>query len=143
MISAARRLARAASSAHLASPQHLRHGIASSMTDRATNYARAVVSGAVVAGLGVSAACQRHLDDLKHGAKRGFRWRSDLGARALEFFPECLRLFEGQYGGQPFAPEDWQAFIVESLHGWVGKDGFRRLPHGVYRSRQGQWQDAI
>jgi len=97
------------------------------MADRVTEYGRAVVSGAIVAAPAVRAACARHLDDLKHGAKRGLRWRADLAQRALDFFPECLRLFEGQHAGQPFVLQDWQAFIVGSLHGWLGKDGFRRF----------------
>src|SRR4029077_20036396 len=56
------------------------------VADPATDYARAVVAGRVVAGHLVRQACQRHLDDLKHGGKRGLTWRPDLAARAYRFF---------------------------------------------------------
>jgi hypothetical protein len=73
----------------------------SSTTDRATAYAKRVVSGAVVAGPHVRNACRRHLDDLKHGKKRGLRYDPEAAARAIRFFETKLRLSEGQFEGKP------------------------------------------
>lgn len=90
-----------------------------SSVDRATAYARDVVSGKIVAGPHVRNACRRHLDDLKEGAKRGLRYDPELAARALRFFEGRLRLSEGQFEGQPFKAEPSQAFIIGSLFGWL------------------------
>lgn len=96
------------------------------MTDPVRDYVRAVTAGAIVAGPGVRAACQRHLDDLRHGPGRGLRWDQDKALRALDFFPEVLRLAEGAFAGKPFVLSPFQQFIVGSLFGWIGADGFRR-----------------
>jgi phage terminase large subunit-like protein len=92
-----------------------------------TTYANAVAAGDVVAGPGVRAACARHLDDLKRGPKRGLRWDKAKAQLALDFFPECLRLAEGEHAGKPFVLQPWQQFIVGGLFGWLGADGFRRF----------------
>lgn len=48
--------------------------------------------------------------------------------RALDFFPEVLRLNGGQFEGVPFVLGPWQQFIVGSLFGWVqAADGTRRF----------------
>lgn len=86
-----------------------------------------MTSGKIVAGPLVRLACKRHLEDLKHGPDRGLEWRVDLVHRAVNFFPEILRLAEGEFAGEPFALQPWQCFIVGSLFGWVGPDGYRRF----------------
>ncbi|MGD9879014.1 MAG: terminase large subunit [Hyphomicrobiaceae bacterium] len=43
------------------------------------------------------------------------------------FFSEKLRLAEGEHAGQPFDLALAQAFIVGSLFGWKGEDGYRRF----------------
>ena len=95
--------------------------------DRPTRYAEDVVAGKIVAGPWVRLACQRHLDDLKHGPKRGLRWDLDACNRVLRFFEEFLFLAEGQHAGRPFKLRPWQAFIIGSIFGWKGRDGFRRF----------------
>ena len=46
---------------------------------------------------------------------------------AVDFFAECLHLFEGVDGGdQPFVLEDWQAAIVGCIFGWKRENGTRR-----------------
>src|SRR3990167_10324701 len=59
--------------------------------DHATQYARAVVGGEIVAGKWVRLACARHLRDLEDGAKRGLRWEPVRAERVFAFF-RCLRL---------------------------------------------------
>src|SRR5689334_7814355 len=90
-------------------------------------YAEAVLAGLVVAGPLVRAACKRHLADFADGPARGLTWDLAAARRAIAFFPDVLRLAEGEHAGRPFSLEPWQQFIVGSLFGWKTADGFRRF----------------
>jgi len=57
----------------------------------------------------------------------GLRWDVDAANRAIGFFEEALHLSAGEFEGKPFRLEPWQAFIVGSLFGWKGADGYRRF----------------
>lgn len=98
-----------------------------SKADIVETYARDVLSGAIVAGPLVRATCQRHLTDLTEGPKRGLKWDWPSAKRAIGFFPDVLRLTEGEHDGKPFVLEPFQAFIVGSLFGWKAPDGWRRF----------------
>jgi phage terminase large subunit-like protein len=87
-------------------------------TDRATNYARAVIDGEIVAGPHVRNACRRHLDDLENGSERGLKYDPALAARAIRFFETKYRLSEGQFEGNPFRSQPSQDFIIGSIFGW-------------------------
>lgn len=89
------------------------------VVDRATEYATRVLDGQIIAGPHVRNACARHLRDLVDGPARGLRWDVDAAAHAIQFFEECLCLNGGEYEGQPFLLDHWQAFIVGSLYGWM------------------------
>ncbi len=91
--------------------------------DRATAYARQVKAGKILAGKWVRLACARHLHDLRHGKARGLRWDREKAEKAVDFFFEILVLEDGR----PFKLEPFQAFIIGSLFGWYGSDGFRRF----------------
>lgn len=95
--------------------------------DPVDGYAKAVGSGEIIAGPLVRAACARHLNDRKNGSERGLRWDAEAAARAIKFFPVVLRLSEGEFSGEPFILQPWQQFIIGSLFGWKGSDGFRRF----------------
>lgn len=94
--------------------------------DPATQYAQDVVAGRILAGRPVRLACRRHLHDLKDGSRRGLRFDIEAAQRAIDFFG-FLTLAEGQHAGKPFVLEPFQQFIVGSLFGWKGADGFRRF----------------
>ena len=89
-------------------------------------YARAVVNGKIVAGKLVRLACQRHLDDLVNGNARGLIWDADAARHAIAFFGH-LRHSTGEWAGQPFELQLWQAFVIGSLYGWKRKNGLRRF----------------
>ncbi len=91
--------------------------------DQATEYARAVVAGKVLAGRPVRLACERHLRDIKSGAKRGLKWNVKKAETAIEFFYDMLVLEDGR----PFKLEPYQCFQVGSVFGWYGGDGYRRF----------------
>lgn len=99
----------------------------SSSLDPVTRYATDVVEGREIAGYLVRAACQRHLDDLEHGEKRGIWWDWPAAERVLEFFPTVLRLAGGDHEGKSFNLHPSQQFIAGSLFGWKSEDGSRRF----------------
>jgi phage terminase large subunit-like protein len=89
-------------------------------------YARAVISGKIVAGKLVKLACKRHLDDLKNAGERGLFWDVDAARHAIAFFGH-LRHSTGEWANQPFELQPWQAFVIGSLYGWKRADGLRRF----------------
>jgi phage terminase large subunit-like protein len=90
-------------------------------------YARDVVAGKIIAGPLVRLACERHLRDMEDGKKRGLRFDEDRAAHAVGFFPAALCLAEGEHAGKAFELQPWQQFIIASIFGWLGPDGFRRF----------------
>jgi phage terminase large subunit-like protein len=88
------------------------------MTDPATDYAKGVVAGKIVAGPYVRDACERHLRDLKDGPKRGLKWDLAAADRVYRYFRTVLRLAGGEHEGKPYELEPSQKFIVGSLFGW-------------------------
>jgi phage terminase large subunit-like protein len=86
--------------------------------DRATDYAKRVLAGEIIAGPHVRDACGRHLRDLAEAPARGFTWSPERARDAIAFFEEILCLNGGDFEGRPFMLQPWQAFIVGSLHGW-------------------------
>jgi phage terminase large subunit-like protein len=46
--------------------------------------------------------------------------------KAVGFFEDCLTFTAGQWKGQPFILQPWQAAIVANLFGWKRPDGMRR-----------------
>jgi len=70
----------------------------------------------------VRLACQRHLDDLEHGEKRGLWWDQSGADRVFGFFGEVLHLAGGEFEGKPFSLAPPQQFIVGSLFGWRKED---------------------
>lgn len=60
---------------------------------------------------------------MKDQKRTGLVWRADLAQRAIDFFAEVLILDNGK----PFRLEDYQQFIVGSVFGWLGPDGYRRF----------------
>lgn len=114
-----------------------------SSTDRATDYARRVLSGEIVVGPHVRNACRRHLDDLEHGAERGLTW--DLGAakHVWKWFEGVLKLSEGQFEGVPFKLDPSQAFILGSLFGWKRADGSRRFRRAYIEQGKGNGKSPL
>lgn len=107
-----------------------------------TTYAQDVVSGEIVAGKMVRQACQRHLDDLEHGAARGLRFEPSEAEYAINFF-KLLSLTEGEFAGNPFLLEPFQQFIVGSLFGWKGADGYRRFRTAYIETAKGSGKSPL
>ena len=100
---------------------------ANSSADPVTAFALEVVSGSRVAGPHVRNQCARHLKDIKDGKKRGLLWNVDEASKAIRFYESVLKLNGGGYEGVPFKLLPWQKFVVGSIFGWIGVDGYRRF----------------
>ena len=92
--------------------------------DPTTLYAIRVGEGRIVAGPPVRAACRRHLKDL---GREDVVWDVDAALDAIGFFKDVLVFTDGDKVDAPFVLEPWQCFIVGSLFGWKGEDGWRRF----------------
>lgn len=113
------------------------------MDDPATEYVRKVVEGEIVAGPHVRNTCARHLRDLDEAPKRGLHWDLEAASRALGFFPEVLRLSEGQFEGRPFELHPAQEFIIGSLFGWKRADGTRRFRRAYIEQGKGNGKSPL
>lgn len=91
------------------------------------DYAEKVVAGDVVAGRYVRFACERHLRDLAEGHKRGLVFDETASQRSLDFFSFLRLPVADELDGKAFDLEPFQKFIIGSLFGWKGPDGFRRF----------------
>lgn len=114
-----------------------------SLADPVTAYAKSVKSGEILAGPHVRDACKRHLDDLKHGKARGLHFDADLAMRAITFYRDVLRLNGGEFEGKPYELLDWQCFIIGSLFGWIGADGYRRFRTAYIETAKGSGKSPL
>lgn len=114
-----------------------------SVDDRVSGYANAVLAGEIIAGPDVRNACKRHLRDLKNGPDRGLVFDLASANRAIGFFEEVLCLNGGDYEGMPFLLAPWQAFVVGSLFGWMTVDGFRRFRLGYIETGKGSGKSPL
>lgn len=103
----------------------------------AEKYARDVLRGRIKACKWVKLACQRHLDDLKHGHERGLYFDRGQAEKVLEFF-SLLRHSKGEWEGQTFELEPWEQFILWVVFGWY-RDGSERW---IIKIRGGGIEDS-
>lgn len=101
-----------------------------------------MASGEIIAGPHVRDACARHLLDLETAEERGLWWDVDAANRALDFFPDILRLTGGEHEDQPFHLHDWQAFVVGSLFGWK-KGKYRRFRVAFIETGKGSGKSPL
>lgn len=111
--------------------------------DRCTAYARGVVAGKIIAGPLVRGACARHLKDLETQHARGLVWNLDKATQAIRFFEEVLKLNGGDFEGRPFILLGWQCFVIGSLFGWYGADGYRRFTTAYIETAKGSGKSPL
>jgi len=90
-------------------------------------YIQEVLDGTIITNQWIKAACQRHLDDLETGEKRGLYFDQEEGQRFVAFFERFLHHSKGKWAGDPFTLLPWQQFMISSLFGWKRSDGTRRF----------------
>lgn len=91
-------------------------------------YAKAVLSGEVVAGELVKLACRRFFAFLENP---DYEFRSEAVERVVAF-TETLRHFTGRHARKPFILEPWQTFLVANVYGFYRQDDGSRLTRYAY-----------
>lgn len=81
-------------------------------------YAEQVVAGEIVACELVRLACQRFLNDLEHGPKRGIYFIEDRAQHILEFY-SFIPHVKGALAGKPIDLMPWHVFILINIFGFV------------------------
>jgi phage terminase large subunit-like protein len=114
-----------------------------SSSDEVTAYAQSVVDGVRIAGPHVRMQCARHLVDLKEGKKRGLVWNVEESNKAQRFYSNVLKLNGGDFEGVPFNLLPWQKFVVGSIFGWYGKDGYRRFRVAYVETAKGSGKSPL
>ena len=69
--------------------------------------------------------CKKFAADLERSDNdKDYRWKFSRkkADRAIRFFPECLKLTEDIWAGQPFMLSPWQQFCVANIFGWVSRE---------------------
>ena len=115
----------------------------SSGSDPVTEYAQSVVDGTRTAGPHVRGQCARHLKDLKEGKKRGLAWSVEESNKAQRFYSNVLKLNGGDFEGKPFVLLPWQQFVIGSLFGWMGADGYRRFRVAYVETAKGSGKSPL
>ena len=113
------------------------------ISDAATQYALEVVAGERIAGPHVRGQCARHLRDIDSGHKRGLVWNVEESEKAQGFYADVLKLNGGDYEGKPFELLPWQKFVVGSLFGWQGADGYRRFRVAYVETAKGSGKSPL
>ncbi len=111
--------------------------------DPVSEYAQSVVDGVRTAGPHVRGQCARHLRDIAEGAKRGLVWNVEESNKALRFYSNVLKLNGGDFEGKPFELLPWQKFVVGSLFGWQGVDGYRRFRVSYVETAKGSGKSPL
>lgn len=114
-----------------------------SSDDPVTEYAQSVVKGKRIAGPHVRDTCARHLSDIKEGKKRGLVWSLDEANKAIRFYEKVLKLNGGDFEGKPFMLLPWQKFVVGSVFGWYGADGYRRFRVAYVETAKGSGKSPL
>lgn len=109
---------------------------------RATDYAKEVVSGKIIASKWVKLACKRHLDDL---TRVDFRWAyREEKANKVCAFAELMRHEKGILQGQRIRLEPAQIFILCSIFGWVDADtGIRKYREALVMLPRGNGKSPL
>jgi len=90
------------------------------------HYIDGVLDGSIVTCRYVKLAVRRHVNDLKHGHKRGLHFDEAAAQHIIDFFQFC-RHYKGEWAGQVIQLEPWQKFRLACIFGWKKADGNRRF----------------
>ena len=88
-------------------------------------YIQAIKSGSLNHGKWIKQLVAWHLKELKTSDK--YVYNPQIAEKYVKFI-ENLEFTQGKWAGKPFLLEDWQAFFVSMMFGWVNKTtGLRRF----------------
>ena len=81
-------------------------------------YIQAIKSGSLNHGKWIKQLVTWHLKELKTSDK--YVYDPQIAEKYVKFI-ERLEFTQGKWAGKPFLLEDWQAFFVSMMFGWVNK----------------------
>lgn len=114
------------------------------MADPTTDYANAIASGKLISNKWIRLACERHLEDLDFAEEKGLYFDVEGAQYAINFFPEFLSFYEGEFDDEPFYLTPCQEFIVGSVFGWKRiKNGYRRFRTVYAEMAKGQGKSPL
>lgn len=109
--------------------------------ERATDYARNVVGGNIVASRWIRLACERHIRDLDQSTRWTFN--HDWANRVCKF-AEMMPHEKGILQGQRIKLEDAQVFILASIFGWVDRaTGIRKYREALVMLPRGNGKSPL
>ena len=100
----------------------------------ANGYSRDIISGKILSGELIRAACVRHRDDMavsKTDKNYLYAYDAKLADRACRFI-ERLPHIKGELAKRSIVLEPWQCWIVCTFFGWVRKSGGKRRFRRAY-----------
>lgn len=59
-------------------------------------------------------------------------YRPDIGQNVVDFFPQYLKHFKGEWAGQPFELEEWEAEPLRRIFGTLRPDGTRAIQETLW-----------
>lgn len=97
------------------------------------SYVAGVLDGSILVGRWVRLAVERYVRDLSKQDSDDFPYYLDQeeAERGCRFFSRVLKHSKGEWAGQPFELEPWQAFILWNIYGWKRLDGTRRFRKAI------------
>ena len=107
-------------------------------------YAKKVVSGEIIVGKYVTAACQRQIQDLKRWKSKSAPYQFDTErAESICAFIELLPHIKGPKAGELIYLEPWQIFLLTCIFGWIKPDGSRRFRRVYVEVPRGNGKSAL
>lgn len=85
-----------------------------------------VLSGKIVSGELIKAACRRYKNDLKQAKDKGWKFNRNKAEAVIEYF-SLIYQWKGEWAGKPIELLPWQQFIIWNVYGWEKSDGTRRF----------------
>lgn len=95
--------------------------------NQAERYINDVLEGNIVVGELARLAVERHVEDLKRDD-----WQWEFSQEAADHAIKCVKILRHtkgrEFARRRFMLQDWQAFVLTALFGWVHKEnGYRRF----------------
>lgn len=106
--------------------------------DPVTAWCRDVLADRFVSGDLAKHSAERHLRDLKDGARRGLYWDPEAAQHVIDWYPTMLQITAGEFAGRPFHLLPHTMFMTGSIFGWKYSNGRRRFRTAWLETGKGQ-----
>ena len=111
---------------------------------KAEQYIADVLAGRIVTSKLVRLAIERHQRDLETGVERGLTFSRAKAERVIAFIETFCHHSIGEWAGQRFILEPWQAALLWILYGWIWTEtGYRRFRFAYVELCRGNGKSAL